>query len=390
MRTLHLHVGATKTGTSALQFFFENNRDWLGEQGIAYPQGPHRPDSITMISSGNGGWLHDCMKRGGSWQEFSDQLSAGGATGDILLSSESFSFAAPDGVRAARDFLSSKGFEMRPFFLVRNPDEWFISAYQQHVKRQAYFRSYEDFCGDLPEGVVRGANWRLGFEATIENYESVLGDGSVRVLSYEAAKPDIVRYVALRALGISADLPAFENRQVNRSLTPLELEVLRSVNRHLSARGLAGGAIAERGTRMSDDLIGYQLELDSQDRYVAPMPAEVVQRLRPAVERINRRLDHGFIDFAITDRSQSLDAAQKEAARLIALNLLRLDEMRERYEQLAGQVQSNIVARERELAEAVSPLAAEIRHMHESRSWRITAPLRAISSAIRSETGASR
>lgn len=54
-RILHLHVGAGKTGTSALQAAFVRNRDWLAGHGIDYPPSPWDEAAANhKITSGNG------------------------------------------------------------------------------------------------------------------------------------------------------------------------------------------------------------------------------------------------------------------------------------------------------------------------------------------------
>jgi len=53
MRTLYLHIGASKTGTSALQVAFARNAKALRGRGLHYP-GKNQDAMDGKITSGNG------------------------------------------------------------------------------------------------------------------------------------------------------------------------------------------------------------------------------------------------------------------------------------------------------------------------------------------------
>ena len=63
MKTLYLHIGLGKTGSSALQSWLSLNAELLSKQGIDYA------DTVPEVKygeslSGNGSALHDaCVKR---------------------------------------------------------------------------------------------------------------------------------------------------------------------------------------------------------------------------------------------------------------------------------------------------------------------------------------
>lgn len=63
-KTLIFHIGTNKTGSSALQEFFIQNKEKLYENlGIYYPQ-PEKPlwNDEYKIGSGNGQWLFNCAE----------------------------------------------------------------------------------------------------------------------------------------------------------------------------------------------------------------------------------------------------------------------------------------------------------------------------------------
>lgn len=52
-KTLYLHIGTPKTGSSAIQTFLEQNRETLRSKGIDYPGGPAKKTQFSA-QSGNG------------------------------------------------------------------------------------------------------------------------------------------------------------------------------------------------------------------------------------------------------------------------------------------------------------------------------------------------
>lgn len=60
MKTLYLHIGSPKTGTTSIQSFFYANRDKLMERGYCYPQFPHPylKQHSRLDPRRNGDFLH--------------------------------------------------------------------------------------------------------------------------------------------------------------------------------------------------------------------------------------------------------------------------------------------------------------------------------------------
>jgi hypothetical protein len=362
-----LHAGAGKTGTSALQLFFDTHRDWLEERGVSYPPGPFRPDPVTKISTGNGDWLFAFMTKGENWEELSTQIRGARNPEHVLLSSELVAYAKPDCIAVLRDRLAELGFGLDVLYLVRNPDEWYLSAYQQTVKRHGAVASYAEFCRGRP----------FEFDLAIDHYESVLGEGAVRLYSYEAGKDDIVGYFVDRALGIHGTPPAHDNPQINRSLTSMELEVLRQANAAQRSAGIPVADIERRARRFTDLLLAARPTIPSAARFREPMPPDVVERLRPSVDRINERLSEGQLRFAVSKGSLPLSNAERESAEMVALMLQQTFDDADGAASGSAQGQQALAAAQQRIGE----LQREVQLLRESTSWRVTAPLRAIASA---------
>ena len=87
MRTLYLHIGHGKTGSSYIQSSLVLSRDALAAQGIAYP--PYKTDAAAAaggMSSGNGKPLFQALESG--WRAALLAWRLARIEGNVLLSSE--------------------------------------------------------------------------------------------------------------------------------------------------------------------------------------------------------------------------------------------------------------------------------------------------------------
>ncbi|MGH3351911.1 MAG: hypothetical protein ACRDPS_14685 [Nocardioides sp.] len=129
MKSIVVHAGLPKTGTSAVQAFFSANTERLSRAGIFYPQ--HRIDK-NGISAGNAGSL---MERSGhlfvaSSREVTKTLEDFEASGchTLLLSSEAFLPELP----GLAELMPP---QTRFVLYVRDPLAFLESDYNQRVKR---------------------------------------------------------------------------------------------------------------------------------------------------------------------------------------------------------------------------------------------------------------
>lgn len=137
MKSIVIHAGLPKTGTSAVQAFFSTNVEKLARAGIYYPQ--HRVDT-NGISAGNAGSL---MERSGhlfvaSPREIAGTLADFEASGchTLLLSSEAFLPELP----GIAELLPP---EARFVLYVRDPLAFLESDYNQRVKRLSHVDPFE-------------------------------------------------------------------------------------------------------------------------------------------------------------------------------------------------------------------------------------------------------
>ena len=226
--TIILHIGFPKTGSSALQYGFERNRDALARAGIHYAAGPVSALAAAGgITSGNGGALArylvprkrpDDYDTGAFEAEFArTYLDPARPVG--LISSEALSAADPQMLARFVDAVAGS----RPVLVVAFVRDLYghaRSAWMQGIKRHASDRGFAAFAERID---------RAPQIAQLRTFEAVLGRERIRLLHYESERNDLFGAL-LRAAGLAVpdldpSLPA-----INRSLSGVEVEVLRACN----------------------------------------------------------------------------------------------------------------------------------------------------------------
>ncbi|MDH2434221.1 hypothetical protein QCD60_16815 [Pokkaliibacter sp. MBI-7] len=178
--TLYLHVGWSKTGTSAIQSALQNNRNLLSEKGILYPQSiqwadhSHHPFALAFQSSGPYGsnlTTIDAIRK-------LDQEIIESNLPNTLLSSElsPFYFSDSDFKRFVQDRFT----KVKVIFTVRRQSELIISLYNQLIKDPQV--RYQDSLFSL---TLRNLTW-LNFHQNVMRWSNAVGKGNVIVVPYSS------------------------------------------------------------------------------------------------------------------------------------------------------------------------------------------------------------
>lgn len=132
MRRLILHIGLPKTGTTALQHFFTENRKLFGEQGILVPKTPqnvHRAYGVVFEASQP--FPHERV-----WKQVRDLFAE--KTDAVLVSHEDLSTHMaknPEGVlRELVEYFSEIDVRIQIVVYLRRQDLHYESLYNQDVK----------------------------------------------------------------------------------------------------------------------------------------------------------------------------------------------------------------------------------------------------------------
>jgi len=220
-RVLIVHAGGSKTGTTSLQNFFDLHVDRLNEAGIAYYNrvGVRSPYSPT---SGNGWPLLELMNAAdpdeAAFDALLDAYLGAGATG--LLSTERLERTAADGWRLLLARARAKGIGIRVVYFVRDPVPYFVSRYDQAIKRHGETRDFLPWFEEEPW-------WHFEFLRRVEAFR---GEIDLALFHYPEGGGDTVATVA-RLLGVEAGADGGGRKyDANRSLTGRERRILRYLN----------------------------------------------------------------------------------------------------------------------------------------------------------------
>lgn len=222
-RTLYIHVGPSKTGTSAIQSVFRNLRD----ERLTYPQtgrwadGSHNLLSLSIKGEARLGNV-EIPPMEEVIAEISAEISA--APNDCLISSEGlnhwgrYSRLLTALEPATRDFD-----EVRPIVTLRHPVERCASEYNQAVKDPM------DGKTSLPDDYLLNESCRYFLSPMVRNWLDIAPN--VSLLPYHPASSLVQRFCGL--IG-HADLAPRSAPQLNKSLASVGLALVLLSNRHLT------------------------------------------------------------------------------------------------------------------------------------------------------------
>ena len=184
MKTIYLHCGAPKTGTSYLQTLFAQFAKELSEEDIIYPFNKFVSGAEEgRITSGNGVPManyirpdlpHQIQNKEAYLKEFKEQLK--NARGkDLLFSSEFLQFPENKKTRNLVNVIYAEDYQPKVIYLVRDFGEAAFSTYSQEVKRAGEFRSFSTF--------IR--SWDPLYVHDIRNLKQTFGEQSIFIYNYD-------------------------------------------------------------------------------------------------------------------------------------------------------------------------------------------------------------
>jgi hypothetical protein len=247
VRTLYLHVGQDKTGSSYIQSSLANSVEYLKSQNIFYPVN----DNILQakngkISSGNMGLLSTVKL--GAYRHILPNNS-------ILISGEQLFRKLPeiDYSLEFSAFLEKFSItEVKLLLFIREPVEHVASAYQQAIKRGGY-------SGPIEEFTAKYLHTKKVFEF-IKFCESN-EDYKLEIRNYSQRKSTILEVLENWLEIPVASLARPKQLVVNRSMTRSELEFQRVINIYLGKKAsFISDALCEKIPNIGADKVNIPLE----------------------------------------------------------------------------------------------------------------------------------
>ena len=245
MKTLYLHIGQQKTGTSAIQRFCVKNRGVFEGLGFEYPKMPFKYPFILRARNGHflvgtykdAAGKHDAALEA-QWRAkgFEVLAQAFGRCDNVILSEErlwDYSGKSPDlfwGELVAH--AQQHGYEVKVIVYLRRQDQLALSWYNQMVKQGS------TGTGDIPweRWIANPPNIQLDFYRVLERISGRIGKQNVNVRVYDRAELErdggnlYTDFLGCLGLRMEQGFEVPEEDKNSYSLTPNLLAIKCAVN----------------------------------------------------------------------------------------------------------------------------------------------------------------
>ena len=275
-RTLYLHVGCGKTGSSALQIWLAKNQKAFRNAGYHYPISTKSSKHLGdySITSGNGVQALAAL-RDGNWESLI--TSAFSRHSKAIFSSEFFQAATKKEITEIRATCSSMGVDVKIIAYVRNVYDVAYASYIQGIKRQNFRKSFKEHVQQ---------NSKLQQFLAIERLESVFDD--ITLLHYDSEKNNGLDRAFCKAIGMEdTTIPVMRKSKVNRSLTVRESQLVQAVNQHYydkfqDSKGKFGFHITNR-------LLEINPDQETEVFYDPSIERHLSEKYQSVIDHINKR-----------------------------------------------------------------------------------------------------
>jgi hypothetical protein len=255
MKSLVLHVGIPKTGSSALQVFCAQNRAALLSQSFDYFElGDFALGALGKISSGNGAHLARSFlrPRGASYRpDRAAQLAmverkiAASSCETGMLSSEIFVFADDAALVEFSAWLAARDISLRFFYYIREQIQFLTSSYIQQVKRHACTETCEQYISRVYEKIAH-----IKYSKLFERLSRIASPDRIVCRNYDDTRtsPHGICEEFLSAFSLDARGLRFADAEVNVSLDLTEIKLMLALNK-LKPRMVFSDLLVENATR---------------------------------------------------------------------------------------------------------------------------------------------
>lgn len=234
MKTLYLHIGIFKTGSSALQVFFAQNIEELQTHGIHYPAlAMVKSAQKGHITAGNGVWIaRSLLPKSNSMSKpelRKDQLNLLGnilhenAGNDVLLSSEFFSDIEIDNMGALKAVADQKNYRIKLIIALREQVSYLESLYIQHVKRRSIILTPEEYLPQIYKNFIH-----LHYGRFLSERAALFGEENINVYNYHEGEIFERIFSILNIPSTSFSIP---QKPVNLSLPTQYIPLFLKINR---------------------------------------------------------------------------------------------------------------------------------------------------------------
>lgn len=298
-RSLILHIGTHKTGTSSIQRYLSAHAEALLAEGILYPssgrpkaapEGHHKLAwSMSRAKQKTRGPVDERC-----WAEVVEEVHRQ-SPNLVALSTEEFEILTAEEVGRVANHLAT--FDVKVVVYLRNQLDFMVSAYKQQLKGGTHGLSFRDF---LERNIGR-----CNYPALLQRWADCFGKGNVIVRVYDREKNDPgIKADFLHLLGVQPETiaqmkgPVVKN--VNISPDDETIRLVRLVNvieqKTTSGRGAIFHTVRRSLVRKRKNVLGKTLMTLTRPFLKANVwTPEDVDWLRQQAAPWNERLFQSFL-----------------------------------------------------------------------------------------------
>lgn len=139
MKTLYVHIGTAKTGTTSIQNFCIDNQKVLNQKGYYYPRFPYRYENVSPRRNGHFLLDDEIKDKQGRFREAMDCIRGAFENYDNIILSEETIWSISKKARmeifkALKEESIEGGFQVKIIVYFRRQDEYMSSSWSQDVK----------------------------------------------------------------------------------------------------------------------------------------------------------------------------------------------------------------------------------------------------------------
>lgn len=232
MKTLYLHIGTSKTGTTTIQTYCGINREQLKSKGVLFPIMPYHYDRIT--ENRNGHFLYAMIYENGVRnkekekqvlkQELDYIVDCLKDYDNILLSEESIWWATATRRKGLWKYLQEhsqqNNYQVKIIVYLRRQDQFMMSRYNQIIKTdtgggtQRFYEYFKDMNGKYK--CVMNYRQRLDYMAKFFPKENIVVKRFDRSYFYNGdLNADFLHILGVEIDDTFAELPKDENLAIS-------------------------------------------------------------------------------------------------------------------------------------------------------------------------------
>ena len=228
MKTIIVHLGTHKTGTTSIQVHFSYRRPQFAQHGILYPKtgcpaiaeyGHHllawsMYETEERFPTFDGRAApYSQTERENLWQELIEEIE-GSDCDTVVLSSEDFDQLTASEVAGVLEAL--KDYVVVPVLFIKNTPDLIESAYKTTIVYTSYTETITEFAANLYN--------RLDYSVVMDNWTAGIASREAHILCYDEpeVRKDVVKAFMDRAFGDLGPETASRNERMNEGVpTPI-------------------------------------------------------------------------------------------------------------------------------------------------------------------------